>query len=408
MSPAVLSTRALGAARGTAALVAVVVALLAGALTAWPRLQADAFAEQTRYRVAETTSTTRDVRAQRVLGQGDGFGSWPELTAALERLRDDQPAPLRDVLAPAELVATTRELALPVNEAVDVRSPQAVLAGAPDLADRVTLVRGEWPGALVWDPPAAAPPGSGPTPSEQLPDAVVDVVVADESAALLGWDLGEVLATPSFYVDLQLRLVGTYEIDDPDSTYWDFVPGAAGPGVVADLNAGTSVTAYAFTDPAGWWSVLEATREPVTTNVRYEVTPDAIQDADPGLLATQLRAFLSQNQPLRTDDGVTLAQLQFGSELPGVLEEIAAENAASTRVVALVAVGPLAVGLTVLVLLARAMLARRRAALALLSLRGASGARLRAMLAVEGVALGVPAAALGAPVAVLLTPGGTG
>src|SRR5699024_1786086 len=72
-----------------------------------------------------------------------------------------------------------------------------------------------------------------------------------------------------------------------------------------------------------------------------------------------------------------------------------------------VAAGPLGVALAVAGLGGRLVVHRRRPALALTLARGASPRQLRRLVAVEGLALGVPAALVGHLAAALLLPGPT-
>ncbi|PWD52072.1 hypothetical protein C8046_16880 [Serinibacter arcticus] len=403
-----LSTRALVQQRWVCLLVVVIVALIAGLLAAWPRVEADARADQVRFRLADASSLGSDV-AGRVSAAGVVLGLaedpyedpprtteaeralWDAFDAELEALRLSTDAPLRDVLAPAQRVAVTEKaFDLPINPAVDVRGPALSLAGDPTVADRVTLADGRWPEAPAWD---GQPAPTGAVDLESLPDLDVEVVVLQETAERLGLTLGEPLRVPTLSYDLAIVPVGTYTVDDPDDPYWRHITAAASPGVVEDLNAGTSVVGVGYTAADGWWRTSQATAEPARVDVWYAVDPGTLDGVDPARLGAQLRAFLGADHSLT---GATFpGDTRFTSELPERLDAVAQENEAVAAVVLLVAVGPLGVALAVLALVARLLLDRRRRALAMIAARGASPRQLRTTLGVEGLLLGLPAAALG-------------
>lgn len=402
-----LSARALADQRGACLLVVVIVAVLACLLALWPRLESTAQADQVRFRLADSSEVGRDVQgtvaAQLVMAGLTGgdlpdtpeadAAVWQGLTDALTQLSEESPTPLRGALSAPDHVATTKEFSLPVDPDADVRSPAVVLAGDPRIDERVTLVQGRWPAPPTWD--AATPPVPGGTPLEELPDLPVEILVADATAQRLGLVLGEPLRVGNLYTDLSLVLVGTYEVDDPEATYWRYLPAAREPNVVEDFDAGTSVLGVAYTATDGFFTTLTATQEPATTTLWFEVEPAALDGVPPALLGAQLRALTAADQPLALGDAPPFASTRLGSDLPDRLDAVASENAAVATIVLLVAVGPLGVALTVLALLARLLLTRRRSALAMITARGASAWQLRRALALEGLVLGLTAAAIG-------------
>lgn len=422
-----LSRRALADQRGAVALVAAVIAVLAFAVTALPTFEASARADQVRYRLTDVSVPVRDLTATvdstvlsplvpgLVVTPGENEAAWSALTDGLEGAREAVDSPLRETLGPAGLVQESEQLTLAQVEGVDVRFPTVTLAGDPDIADRIEIVDGALPRPVLWDPTSGVGSG-GALAVEQLPDLDVEITLLEASADRLGLAVGDRLTVPNLYYDVTLVLAGTYRVLDPDDPYWAHVTNAAQPRVLEDLDAGTSVNGMAYVASDGWFSTVLALGLPSQTSLYYPVEIAAIRDGDPTLLASQLRGLTAQQveltPPPDSDVPSGLApRIRLSSELASRVDAVASENAAASNIVLLVVVGPLGVAVAVLALLTQLLLERRRPALAILRARGASPARLRTVLGLEGAVLGLPAAALGwgvAAVALGAAPGWRG
>lgn len=426
---------------------ALLVLLVAGVVTAWPRLLADVDDRQTGYELAGASAASRDVVA--VLP-----GQWPALTpaepgttpfepaveenlgdieAALQDLRAAQPQPLRGLLGePRFWVQTARFLVEPPPDPL-MGTQWLTLKVDPWLTDHVELVDGDWP-----RPPAVVHPHEGLSDEEraaltldeniELRRAAIDatgpfeVVLAASAAEALEWEIGTERRIEGETVPL--LLTGVFEATDAQDEVWEHHPASAEPAVVDDLNLGTSAQAAAYMNPQ-WDGQLPAPLPSpgFTTQLWYPVAVDALTAQDVPAAAAQLTGF-SPPQPLGSlapqppdrapeqppgagDGSLDGPEVRFDSGLSEVFERLEQQQAVTQAVLAVVAAGPLGVTVAVFLLAARLLVTRRRASLALLAARGASGYQLRSMLALEGLVLALPAAALGALLAIATLPGRT-
>ncbi|TNC18439.1 ABC transporter permease [Georgenia sp. 311] len=405
------------------------VLLVSGVVTAWPRLLAGVDDRQTTHEIAGASPLARDVVA--VLPD-----TWPDLPApapgttpfapeveeslggtlvALEELRAAQPEPLRsmlgdplfwvatppfDVQAPPDPVIGTQRLSLKVD---------------PQLGEHVELTAGRWP-----EPPTHVDPYAGLSDAERISLTLDEETALVRQAIAAGGPLEVVLAAPAaealeWEVGTERRVVGntvpvlltgTFTALDADDGFWVHNPQSAEPYLVDDLNLGTSALAAAYVSPA--WDGRLPTQFPVSsvrTQLWYPVEVGALAAQDVDDAAAQLTRFTAP-QTLGTGETGPLP-VRFASDLGGVLDRVAQQQAVTSTVLAIIAAGPLGVTLAVFLLAARLLVARRRPGLALMAARGGSGRQLRSMLALEGLVLSLPAAAAGAVLAVLLLPGRT-
>jgi putative ABC transport system permease protein len=413
-----LSRRALADQRGAVVLVAAVIAMLAFAVTALPTFEASARADQVRFRLTDVSVPVRDLTATvdsnvlsplvpgLVVTPGENEAAWSALTRGLEGAREAVDSPLRETLGPAGLVQESEQLTLAQVEGVDVRFPTVTLAGDPAIADRIEIVDGALPRPVVWDPTSGSGSGGALT-VEQLPDLDVEIMLVGASADRLGLAVGDRLTVPHLSYDVTLVLTGTYRVLDPGDPYWAHVTNGAQPRVLEDLDAGTSVNGMAYVASDGWFTTVLALGLPSQTSLYYPVDIAAIRDGDPTLLASQLRGLTAQQvelpPPAGTDvSGGIAPRIRLASELASRVDAVASENAAASNIVLLVVVGPLGVAVAVLALLTQLLLERRRPALSIVRARGAAPARLRTVLGLEGLVLGLPAAVLGGAVAAVV------
>ncbi|WP_324650756.1 ABC transporter permease [Georgenia sp. H159] len=430
-----LARRQATAHRAVPVVLVLLVLLVAGVVTAWPRLLAGVDDRQTTHEISAASPLSRDVvgvlpsAVPQLPPPEPGTTPFPPeveqnlggIHAALEDLRASQPQPLRSLLGdPAFWFQSPDAEIQPPPDPVIGRQ-WLRLTVDPHLRDHVELVDGRWPEVPTpVDPYAALTDAerAGLTLDEEsaLVDEAIaasgpfEVVLAARAAEVLEWEVGTERRFAGHTVPA--LLTGVYEVTDPDADYWDHNLYSVEPHVVDDLNLGTSATAAAYVNPAwdgrlppGLPAHIGALRTQMWFPVEVdELTADQVDDA-----AAQLTRFTAP-QPFGThgdDTSGAPAEVRFASELGQVLERVQQQRAITSTVLSIVAAGPLGVTLAVFLLAARLLVARRRSALALLAARGGSGWQLRSMLALEGLVLGVPAAAAGAALAVLLLPGRT-
>lgn len=346
---------------------------------------------------------------------------WRAFRDGAEHLRAEQPQPLRDVLEPAQMVAElNREFVWVPEVESGFVDATFTLAVDPDLAEHVELVDGDWP-ALTYrhrDAFGGGGPGvivgedaegddatgedGGPGRSE-----VPEVVLSEDAAAQLLLEPGDVVED----VNGETLLVsGTYRVAEPDDPRWQHLGAADRLGTIPDPDKGHSAFAAAFLSPQNRGSL----GQPATVDMRlwYPIDPTGItgRSTEVETLRTQLTTFLAQQHVLvpaaEVWDGPDQIPV-FSADLAPTLDRIAAQQRATSSLLAVVAAGPLGVALAVAALGARLVVHRRRPALAMTLARGAAPAQLRVLVAVEGLLLGIPAAVLGHLGATLLLPGPT-
>ena len=401
---------------------ALLIGLVALLLTAAPRGLVDVQGRQLEQEIGALSAAQRDLRGdwQRTVFFGSaedltgdpGADGWAPLVEGAERVRREQPTPLRDVLGPPQFLARLQS-EVPFTPDIESGYYTATLSLAvdPDLREHVELVEGDWPELVVGPSPRVGaggpaddpPPPGGPQEPEDAPE--VPVVLLEETAQELHLGVGDTVPQTDLVVS------GTYVPRDPDDPRWQHVDNAAVMGTLYDPNRGEAAFLTGFLSPDNRGS----TGPPATVAMRvwYPVDPSAITGTTGQVeaLTAQVNGFLAAQHPLATADQLgdaRAAQLPlFTTDLTEALDRIAGQQRATSSMLAVVAAGPLGVALAVAALGARLVVQRRQQSLAMTLARGASPAQLRRLIAAEGVLLGVPAAALGHLAAMLLVPGPT-
>lgn len=377
--------------RAAALVVVGVVFVLALVAAALPRLAEQVFTDDLRSEMAGTPATLRDVTSVAAvppaLGRGDDV--WAFFGGALESVRDDAPAAVREATGPGRFVVTTP----PAR--VEVHAPESATDVLPTVdpywAETVRVVEGESPA------PAVVPE----TPGEPV---VVDVMLAATSAETLGWAVGDTTtvapargatATGS---PLVYRLSGVYEPIDAAAPVWAHHRAALEPEVFDDWDRGRVLTVAAYIEPNSWPALAPIIGWPVETRLWFPVDVSHARAGFTEPLRDGLSRFVAAAPTLASGDVAdptrTLVSPILTTGSIDVLDRVADRHASSSAVMAIVAAGPLGVALAVLALAARLMVERRRTALGLIGARGASPLQLRLLMAVEGLLLGLPAAAL--------------
>jgi len=377
---------------GGGAMVALLVLVLAVLATAAP-IALSALGDATlRDRLDAVSPTLRDVESEStgstaVPFLGDLFlpespvaeNVWDPFTAAIEDIRKSADAPLPDVLAPGRVVTRSFE-----NWFQDSRNTRAAtVAFDPAYVDEIRVLDGRMP------EPAAG----------SFDDLRVEVVVSAASAAELAWGVGEVrtVGDPRHLL-VDLVLVGIFEAADPQSGYWDHVTSVLEPYIFDDGNRPRRVTGTAYAHPDSLYaiSVLPGQR---STIVWYPTDADRIVGDNAEAAVAALNRLTAVSHPLTTASqgaGAGLQSLRFNAAITATIESALDQQRSTAGIIAMLVAGPVGVAAAVLVLGCRLILEGRRSSLRLLSARGASLGQLRALLAVEGLLVGLAPAVLGA------------
>ncbi|MCF4122324.1 FtsX-like permease family protein [Antribacter sp. KLBMP9083] len=421
MSLGLLTTRGLRASWGATLTLGVVALLAALVLSAAPRAVAGVHARQLAFETDGAAVVDRDVSSEsaQIPGSHPGMVAFevhdvdpattppdaPDWAAYLERLeavRAEQPLPLRDVLGAADFqVSTDDAVRVAPAEGSDLRSVSVFLRAAPRVQEHVEVVEGRWPQAAPVRT-LSFPEGGG--QPDVIPGQPVEMAVSRATAMTLGWEVGQV--HPRLVLEEEpLRLVGVFDLADPDDPYWAHSPTVGDAYVLDDLNQGKLATAVAYVDPA---MIAPVSLRGATTTVWYPVDAGGVRAGEATTLLAQLRGFTTTAYTVDEEDAFDPFVVRPASGLVAILDRIVAQRSGVDAILSVLAAGPLGATVAVLALGARLVVERRRPALALLRARGASGAQLRGLMAAEGLVVGGVASALGFGAGLLLVAGPAG
>ena len=401
----------------SAALVIVALTLLAAfVISAAPRALVGVVRDEVAHQIADVPPTSRDLNA-RIIGvpafgpatdpavtEGwdaaavDVFG---EVGQALAANRAGFEPGLQGLVGPARFAAYGEAFRVDPDDLGPTAPFSALqLLAEPWMQSDVELVEGAWP--APW-------PGRGP----------IELVLSEEAAATMQWPIGEIRGTPvprgetrpnpPSEDDLTAEdweagqasvvLVGTVRAVDAEADRWLHLPTSLLATVFDDGNRRPTATSVAWIDPASWEQIAPALR--AYLQAWYPVDAAAAMSEDPRELLAALRGATST--PVAFDSTGQL-RMRFESEIVDVLSSAVGRADSASAILAVAAVGPLAVSIALVVLASALIIRRRRTDLALMSARGAPLDRLRRLLAGEGLLLGLPAAILGAVAGVLVAP----
>jgi putative ABC transport system permease protein len=406
---AALLLRRLRNERGMTALLFVVIAATCFLFAAAPRMFNQAADDGFTAVVRAATPVQRNVTLAEVASSATRIGpTLADVRAEGDRLAAQLPPALTALVSHRSVRITSVLLSVthpPSYETSIALRYQDGLAGA------TRLVAGRWPvttGAVLPTPHWYL--GASSDTAASQPPVRFEVAVSADAAAATGLKVGDKLAVtldtsdpmlPSAYlriVPTELDVVGLFEPLDPTSAYW-----------------------------AADGSLLDAKQVGTETRPSAQVTAAISADAYPGLAASHLplhdewqlgidpqRLNAGQLDEVRND--LRRPPFGTGSELgvpdtpmmrtglPTILDAYATQLNRAASLLALAAIGPLALAGAVLAMLAILAVTRRRAAEALARGRGASGAQVLAIEVFEGALVaGVPGAA-GLLAAVLAVP----
>lgn len=390
-----------------------VVVVVFGA-TLWPRFVLQMNSDQVPHEVNELSATRQDMIAHSsttvtpLPGMPETVeGAWGPLEDNLDRVREEQPEPLRSMLRPAQFLVNVDQATPtgPPGEDSDIATVNFQQRVDPFLQDHVELVEGDWPAFVVDTTSYVGVDDQGGVVISEVEEVTTadptPVLLLDEAAERLGWEVGETFGT--------WVLSGTYRPVDAKDGRWEHHTNGASMGVMYDGNLGNLAFATLYLNPANPGSI----GGPAVASFEYWYPIDAAAVAGDqvDLVTSQLLGMASSDVTLQDEDpttGASAVRARFSSEVVGTFQELSAQQRATASMLAVVAAGPIGVTLAVFALAARLIVTRRRYALSLVSARGGSPRQVRGLLALEGVLLGMPAAAAGYLLAGLVRPVSTG
>lgn len=400
-----LTRRRFATPRSAAIVIVALIAFAAFVIAAAPRALVGVVRAEVAHQIADMPAISRDltatllgvpgfgpaadpdVAAEWDAGAGDVFGALGQLLADN---RDGLEPALAPLVGPAQFALFGQPtLVVPRDLPADAPFGLVQLLSDPHAQQHLRLVEGEW--AQPWD-------GDGPVP----------VVLSAAAAETMQWDVGEVRGVPAdpgaptsgeWADDLPaFELVGTAEAADPEADRWAHLPTSLTATVFDDGNRRPQATSVAWVDAATRESLGEFDDPEMV--LWYPTDGAAALGAEPGQLLSALRAATSSSVPV---DEAGQLRVRFDSEVLSVLSTALSRANSASAILAVAAVGPLAVSVALVVLAAALMIRRRRADLSLMSARGAPLARLRRLLLGEGLILGLPAAVAATALATAVT-----
>ncbi|SBS74991.1 FtsX-like permease family protein [uncultured Microbacterium sp.] len=396
-----LTRRRFATPRSAALVIVALTALAAFVIAAAPRALVGVVRAEVAHQLAGVAPTSRDLTGATLdapafgapddaaVADGWDAGAADVLGAVASRLADAREGfdpVLRGLTGTARFAEhlAAAPFAVPDALASDIPLARIQLLAEPSAQAHLELVEGTWPQG--WD-------GTGPLP----------IALAADAAATMGWPVGQERRVPVNAQRLSqgwmaetpvFILSGTVAAVDPDADRWQHLPPALAATVFDDGNRRPTATAVAWTAAASWQRVMESGvlgRGQLTA--WYPVDAAAARGVEPNDLLDALRGATTASIPL---DATGTLRMRLSTELVGVLGTALSRANSASAILAVAAVGPLAVSVALIVLACALIVRRRRTDLALLSARGAPIARLRRLLAAEGMILGFPGAAVGA------------
>lgn len=388
-------------------LLAVLVLLVVAAATLWPRYILDLNTRQVPYQVGALSAQQRDMTAfwtATIVPSADreytsAEDTWGPVIDGLERVRQDQPEPLRSMLQPGDFFIEIGKNDTPLRPEEGTEFAQVAIQERIDplLAEHVELVSGDWPEMVL--------NASSQLPAESIAEGTasgpIQVLILDEAAQRLNLTAGD-----QFHDYL---VTGTYEPLDAEDPRWAHMPNSTSVGEIYSGDTGLTgyITAYLPPENPGSTGAIANNN----MNLFYPLDGGAVPGDQVDLVTAQLIQMSSTQQDLRVPEGedgwnttfnspdIELSeppvQTTFGTEVLSTFEDLSQQQRATASILAVVAAGPIGVALAVFALAARLITTRRQSTLALTSARGGSAAQVRGAMLLEGLVLGLPAAALG-------------
>jgi putative ABC transport system permease protein len=392
--------RQLFADRAAVGIVVLVVVLTGTLFTAWPRVVDGVLGEDLRENIAAQNPRFGDVTGQVSVrfdepGSGDAGDLavsefYREFGTKIGSIASGAPPLVRSVLGDARYQLVTEPMPVAGDPPDGARDATLRLIGDRGIDERIRWSAGRAPEGLERDEDAT----------------IVELAMSEATANRLGWQLDEVrpITLPGTGGSVGGRLTGIYAAIDPADRDWTHGSGVLEPAEEVDLSGSVTVHARAFVEPTVLPSLGPLS---VRASVWYPIGVSGLDAADGQPLADELRRFTARHHDVSVSGdaaGSVARGLALQSRTMEVIDQALTRQSSASALFALVAVGPFGVALAVLAIAGRLVIGRRERAMALIGARGASTTQLRAVLALEGLLLGLPAAGAAIALATWLVP----
>jgi putative ABC transport system permease protein len=400
---------------GRAAVLGLVILVLVTAVCAAlaPRLF-DRFADDAlRGEVRQATPFQRNIQLveETFISPGDRGDRMAEVAAEGETLERRMPAGVRALFRDTSYFAET--IRWKVLE--DTNDPGFLrLRVQQDVADHIRYVEGR-------PPTEATRQISVPAPTPDDPEAVADIAVMEvalstEAVQRIGLSVGETWNLQPDEVDrlvgrgvdpvpAAVDVVGSFEAVDEDEEYWLDDTALIRPSI---RRSGDNdlVDMTAVVDPEAYDELLGMTRTshfPMRYAWRYFTDVPRLQSEQLPATVADLRRL---DGTFSAASGPVVQGTLLQSGLLPLLVNVQERWASVAAVLAVVGLGPVAVGIAALALVGVLVMQRRRTAMVLGRARGASSGQLISETLIEGLVISLPPAILAAALAFVLVPSG--
>lgn len=408
-----LFRRSLGSQSGRLAVLGLLVAAIALAAVAAPRLTDGILDANLRHTVSSSAATQRtlisEIDAQHRLpfdpNQGPPYvaqytvaPTWTAMPSALAKTRAAMPASVRAITGTGRYAGYASPVqSAPLDPGFNASGTPDAPKGSeilsveayPQLQRDATLISGHWPKASG-DPSASAP---------------IEVVVTAQAAASLHWHLGETQTIAHNPIQRTVKLVGTIRPRDTStgsdpSDYWALDTTRARAITQTNHDGEIYHRATVWVDATAW-GAIGSQLGGAGIEAWYPADGGAVALSTLDQLESDLGLFLANPTPLNdgTQDGRVI---RLSSQLPDILSAYSAQAAASSSVVSLALAASAAVALLTLLLVVRLLVDARAPIRDLLRTRGASVGGLMGQASVETAVAAVPAAIAGGIVGIAL------
>ncbi|HEX5015407.1 MAG TPA: FtsX-like permease family protein [Candidatus Limnocylindrales bacterium] len=401
---------------GRAAVLGLVVLVLvtAACAAAAPRVF-DRFADDAlRGEVTNATPFQRNIQLveESFITSGDPGDRMSRVAAEGETLEQRIPDRVRGLFRDRSFLAETIRWA--VQE--DTNDPGFVrLRVQQDVDDHVTFVEGRPPTDATRRVRLPVPLPADGVPKE-VDTTVLEVALSVESLQRIGLSVGDrwvlepdtndrLVGRSSDLLPGAIDVVGAFEPNDPDEEYWLDDTALIRPSI---HRSGDRDFVYmtAMIDPEAYDELIASTassRYPIHYAWRYFTDVDKLQSEQLPAVVADLRRL---DGTFSSASGPVIEGTLLQSGLLPLLESVQARWASVASVLAVVGLGPAAVGIAALALVGVLVMQRRRASLALGRARGASAGQLIGAVGLEGLVISLPPAILAAGLAFLFLPAG--
>ena len=395
-----------------ALLLAVLVFVAALLAAAAPRLFNNVADAGLRYQIADVANVVqRNLQFGRITFIEPGTGSGMSAVAGVENeIEAAIPPSVRSITSGGSYLAETFTWRIPDRP---VERPGFLsLRFQGGLDEQIRMVEGRMPSGDVGQTTAPGPTGQIGGGAD-LPAMVFEVALSTTTADDLGASIGdrlELVPDPDDPLVGQFGLqqaavaevVGMYELVDPNGDYWvgDYAldrPTRIPVGINVVL-----IYATALASPDAY-PALNVLHEPMRYTFRYYVDPDRVDAGMLDQLVVDLQQMEASYASFASGPSDSLTTLQTG--LLDLTQDYLAERRTSEAVLTTAAIGPTAVAIAAIAMVALLAVQRRRGALILLRGRGGSGWQLVGSHVIEGLLLTVAPAAAAAALATALVQG---